>query len=132
MPQGRKPEVGEMLFGNVRIRQVNANAASGALLLRAIYDEREYMDVVYHDVFYAQFDESCKNVFVTLAQRVDAAELGHVRHAGSVRRMMSDCQCTSSLVFEELENRGYHFYTHYAGRDDEYLVIAKEFAVRQR
>lgn len=132
MPQGRKPDVGEMLFGNVRIRQVNMDAANGVLLLRTIYDEREYMDVRYHDVFYAQFDESCKNVFITLAQRTDAAELGHTRHVGSIRSMMQDCQCTSPLVLEELENRGYHFYTHYAGRDEEYLVIAKEMSIKQR
>lgn len=132
MPQGRKPDVGKMLFGNVRIRLVNMDAAAGVLLLRAVYDEREYMDVVYQDVFYTQLDESCKNVFITIAQREDAAELAHTRHAGSIRRMMRDCQCTSSFVLEELENRGYRFYTHYAGRDDEYLIIAKEMSIKQR
>lgn len=129
MLHGRKPDVGEMLFGNVRIRQVKVDAASGVLLLRAIYDEREYMDVVYQDVFYTQLDESCINVSITLAQRTDAAELKNARHSRSIRRMMKDCQCSSPLVLEEMENRGYHFYMHYAGRDEEYLVIAKGMSI---
>ena len=132
MLHGRKPDVGEMLFGNVRIRQVKVNAESGVLMLRVIYDEREYMDVVYHDVIYTQLDERCINASIAFAQRTDANELKHARHSGSINRMMKDCQRSGPFVLEEMESRGYHFYTHYAGREEEFLVIAKEVFITQR
>ncbi len=132
MWNGREFGVGEMLFGNVRVRSVQLDAAKGTLLLRAVYDEREYMDAVYRDVFYTQLNEDCAGVSITLAQRADAAELKHARHHCSVLRLLKECGCSSDLVLDEMESRGYCFYAHYAGRDEEYLVIARAVSVTQR
>lgn len=132
MWNGREFGVGEMMFGNVRVRGVKLDAAKGALWLRAVYDEREYMDIVYRDVFYTQLNEACAGISITLAQRADAAELKLARHRCGVLRLMQECGCSSHLVLDEMESRGYRFYAHYAGRDEEYLVIARAVSVAQR
>lgn len=122
---GENPSSGNVLFSNVYIRRVVTDAAVGGLHLRGLYAQREYVDVVFLDVFYSQLGEGLAGSTITLAEELSLEELGEDRHAGCLARFYAECADADTLFLKGLVSRGYRFFTHYVGKTEEYLVVAK-------
>ena len=117
------------LYGNVRVRRVERNQAAGALIIRAVYAEREEQEIVYSDVLYSQISKSVEGERIAMAVELMPDEYRGAKHESSSVRFQKDCNLQNLDSLEEMTRRGYRLFVHYIGERDECIVIAKSLRI---
>lgn len=119
----------KMMYGNLLVKQVSADAAEGVLRIKALYDEREYCNILYEDVFYSQIDERAAGLRISLAERVSLADYRRTGPREAVTALLMECGAGSEVFLSRLTSRGYSLFVHYAGEASELLVVAKRLTI---
>lgn len=119
------PGIGNMLFGNVKAKNISLNAAEGILQIQAIYDQREHVRIVYNEVYYSELNDNMNGIVITMAKQLKLDEIQSYRNAAVLMRLLSNCGTKDSSFLKELYKKGYYFFMHYASSYDEYLIVAK-------
>ena len=120
----------EFLFGNVRVRRIEPNPADGTLMVKVVYAEREEQEIQYDDVLYSQMGRNAEGARIVLAVELTPEEYRGVKHQNSATLFQEDCHLQNLDSLEEMKRRGYRLFIHYAGKRDEYIVIAKSVFIR--
>lgn len=126
---GTGPAERKMMYGNLLVKQVSADTVGGVLRIRALYDEREYRNILYEDVFYSQIDERAAGLWISLAEQISLADYRRTGQRDAVAALLTECGAGSEVFLSRLSSRGYSLFVHYAGKASELLVVAKQLTI---
>lgn len=114
-----------IMFGNLRIKNLCSDAVEACLKIRAVYADREYIDIRFDDVYYHQFDKKQLGSTILFAQELSFNELLNLSNFNLAEKLLSEFSYADTVFLSKLEQRGYKFYLHYIDENSERLVIAK-------
>lgn len=120
---------GDLLYSNVRVSSVAPDLASGTLTVKVICAEREEQRMHYDGVLYSQLDQSSEGKLIALAMELTPNEYRNGKHTSSAASFQKDCGLKDFNALDEMVRQGYRIFTHYAGDQDEYIVIAKRLLI---
>lgn len=119
----------KILFANMRIKQIIADTTEGTLCMRALYDEREYCNMRYDNVYYSQLDDKAVGRTIFLAEKLTFPEFRQSGSRDSMAVLVAECGAGNVEFLGELDRRGYNLFVHYLGKAAELLVIAKQMTI---
>jgi hypothetical protein len=123
------PGFTSFFYSNVRVRRISMNHASGILVVRAVYAEREEQKILYEGVLYSQLDQSAQGKHISLVVELSPDEYRDARHQTSAARFKNDCRLNNLDALEEISSRGYRLFSHYIGKSENSIVIAKNLVI---
>ena len=118
-----------VLYGNVRVRSVETNPLTGTLTLKAAYAEGQEQKIQYEGVLYSQIDADTEGRRVAIVTELTPEELRGEKHQSMAARFQADCGLNSLDAVEEMNRRGYRLFSHFVGKSDELIVVAKGLQV---
>ena len=119
----------DVLYGNMRIRRVEADPLAGTLIVRAVCVEGEEQTALYQDVLYSQLDPNAEGKRIAIVVELTPDELRGGKHQSPAARFQRDCELDNMDAVEEMSRRGYRLFLHFVGQSDEFLVVAKGLRV---
>jgi hypothetical protein len=114
----------------MRVRHVESDQVTGTLLVKGAYADREEQKMLYNGVFYSQIDKSTEGKHIVLVEELLPEEFRDVKHQASIRRLQNDCNMQNLDSLDEMVRNGYRLFAHYAGKRDEYIVIARGLSIQ--
>lgn len=117
-----------LVFSNICIQRVQTG--EWEQVLYGIYAGREPVRITYTGLYYSQFDESCTDIRLSLAERLPIAALQEPQHATAFARLLREDLRNPYAYLTRAQEEGLHLYLHYAGQAEEYAVIAQDVHIR--
>lgn len=117
---------GGVWFPNLTVKKLQTDQAGGRLVLHATYVEREYVTLVFEEMFYSQLDEQAAGMQITCIEEAQPSRLRE--HRAMMARMLADCGGDGGFV-ESLAALGNKMFVHHTAGAGEYLVVAKRLQV---
>jgi|GEM_PF-4747698 hypothetical protein len=118
-----------MLYANVHIRSLQANAGSSVLNLKVVYAGREYQDIIYLDVLFSRLDESCQGFDIVYAEELMLDDLVMPKHQKALMQFLSAAEHMSEGFLTRIYENGYRYFAQYDDKGEEYLIVAKRLFI---
>lgn len=118
-----------IMFANMCVKRIASDTAEGTVRMKALYDEREYCNIRYDNVYYSQLDDKAVGRVILLAEKLTLPEFHKSGSRDNMAVLLAECGDGNEEFLQELDGRGYYLFVHYLGKAAELLVIAKQITI---
>lgn len=121
--------INPVLFSYVHICCVENNPEKKTLTIRVKSGDRKQQKIVYLNVLYSQLDRQSEGKILAVAEELTTDHLRSPKHHIATYQFLTDCKLQNLDPVQEMILKGYHLFTHYIGKDQESIVIAKNLMI---